>query len=123
MVAVDGLRLPRLLQLSANGMCWYREDPLSALFGGDAMRALAAAAPALRELHLQRSLQLTAAGTELQPLVALAGSLTYLQLDALQQLRDKHLQSLEELRGLSSLVVRGVGLHITDRGIVALSAS
>jgi hypothetical protein len=91
------------------------------IWGGSSMRGLASAFPVLRELSIERSLQLTASGTELQPLAALAGSLTRLQLGALQQLRDLHMQSLAELRGLSCLVVQGAGQYITDRGIVALS--
>lgn len=115
-----GLCLPRLLELRTNNLCCGADD--APIWGGDAMRGLAAALPALRELHIERSLQLSADGTELQPLVALAGSLTRLHLDAQQQLRDQHMQSLAELRRLSCLVVLGVGSHITDRGIVALSA-
>jgi hypothetical protein len=116
-----GLRLPRLLQLWANELRRPSANQLSPLFGGVAVEYMIDAFLALRELHLERSLQLTAAGTELDRLVALTG-LTRLQLDALQQLQDWHMQSLAKLRGLSCLLVRGVGPHVTDSGIVALSA-
>jgi hypothetical protein len=114
----DGLRLPRLLQLDADDMSCVNRSPF---WGGGDLTGLVAAFPAVRELRIGHSLQLTADGIELQPLLALAGSLTHLYLNALLEVRDQHLQSLAELRGLSCLLVLSVGPHITDRGIVALS--
>jgi hypothetical protein len=119
-----GLYLPQLQVLSANEYdVWDhgRKGPGISLCGDGGLSVLCAAAPALHALSIGGGFALTAAGTELQPLTALAGTLPELQLGVEWQLWDAHLQSLAQLRSLVGLSVQDVGYHITDRGILGLS--
>jgi hypothetical protein len=90
------------------------------------LAAIAAACPALRDLSITGSLELSdysdQSATDLQPLTALAGSLSQLEFSAQHNLQDAHLQTLAALHGLSSLKVESVGAYISDRGLLTLTA-
>lgn len=120
-----GLHLPRLQVLDANLVHWADSRPcvFRPLCGTMNLQAIATAAPLVSCMRLKGSISWTYGSyLDLQPLTAVAASLTRLEMSAEQQLQDGHLQFLAQLPGLSSLTVADVGAHITDRGIVALSA-